>query len=104
MLQRAKKAWHGVKLDQPDWSDTSKSIAASGEIKRDNIQFHYMLNAHHEPLEFELPRLTVGYWKRWIDTALDSPADIGTWEQAQDVTGTTYRVVDRSVVMLIADS
>ena len=34
-----------------------------------------MLNAHREPLEFELPLLAAesGGWRRWIDTSLDSP-------------------------------
>jgi len=29
LIQHANKAWHGVKLNQPDWGDTSHSIALS---------------------------------------------------------------------------
>jgi hypothetical protein len=38
-----------------------------------------ILNAYWEPLEFELPQTGkhgAGPWRRWIDTALDSPYDI----------------------------
>jgi glycogen operon protein len=105
MLYQANKAWHGVKLFQPDWSDNSHSVALEAELKREQVRFHIILNAFWEPLNFELPSLEGGgSWHRWIDTALDSPNDIVPWEKAQLVTGNTYRVADRSVVMLYASS
>ena len=39
-------------------------------------------------------------WRRWIDTALDSPHDIVPWQTAPTVTENTYRIESRSVVML----
>ena len=39
-------------------------------------------------------------WRRWIDTALDSPHDIVPWQTAPTVPGDSYRVEARSVVML----
>jgi glycogen operon protein len=103
MLQNARKAWHGVKLFQPDWADQSHSIALTGEVPGEDVEFHLMLNAYWEPLEFELPkpRKATG-WQRWIDTGLESPEDIVPGGKAPIVTGTSYRVKDRSVVMLIS--
>ena len=34
LLGEANKAWHGVKLDQPDWSACSHSLAFSAEMPR----------------------------------------------------------------------
>jgi glycogen operon protein len=62
-----------------------------------------MLNAYWEPLTFELPA-TGGAdgqsWRRCIDTALASPADIQPWDTAPPVAGITYTVQPRSVVFL----
>ena len=65
--------------------------------------FHFILNAYWEPLEFELPVVGEGAsWRRWIDTALDSPNDIVPWQTAPAIAGNCYRVGARSVVMLIS--
>ena len=53
----AKKAWHGVKLNEPDWGDRSHSLALGAELRREGLRFHFILNAFWEPLEFELPGL-----------------------------------------------
>jgi isoamylase len=101
MIHEAKKAWHGVKLYEPDWGDGSHSVALGAELRREGLLFHFILNAYWEPLEFELPMLEDGRrWRRWIDTALDSPDDIVAWENAVPVKENTYQVADRSVVML----
>jgi glycogen operon protein len=64
------------------------------------------MNAYWEPLEFELPPLDEAKgnpWRRWIDTALDSPRDIVPWQEAVSVYGQTYRAEARSIVVLFAD-
>jgi isoamylase len=99
-LIKANESWHGAKLNQPDWGDNSHSVALSGEIGTEGLQFHLMLNAYWEPLEFELPDVGTEPWRRWIDTALDSPNDIVPWDEASPVSGNRYRVAERSVVML----
>ena len=104
MIEQANKAWHGVKLDQPDWGDGSHSVAFGAELRREGLLFHFILNAYWEPLEFELPKLEGQTWRRWIDTSLDSPDDIVPWEQAPPLNGPTYRVGDRSVVILHASA
>jgi glycogen operon protein len=103
MIQQANKAWHGVKLHQPDWGDGSRSVAFGAELRKEGLLFHLILNAYWEPLEFELPKVESGAWRRWIDTALDSPHDIVPWQTAPAVPGEVYRAESRSVVMLFAD-
>ena len=101
LLRGVNLAWHGVKLNQPDWSESSHSIAFTVEVGE--LLFHVFLNAYWEPLDFELPRLDragENPWRRWIDTALDSPDDIVEWETAELVPGYAYRAESRSVVML----
>lgn len=64
-----------------------------------------ILNGYWEPLEFDMPRLGDGpSWRRWIDTALDSPDDIVPWQAAPAVPRDSYRVGPRSAVMLYADA
>jgi isoamylase len=112
LLQRARKAWHGVKPGEPDWSFTSHSLALSAEIPGDHLLLYAILNAYWEPLEFELPTLSnsyVGLWHRWIDTGVDSPHDIVEWQSAPwrtlcdhcpAVIGRVYKAGPRSVVVL----
>ena len=105
VLQKAIKCWHGVKLGQPDWSDSSHSLALSAEAQNEKLLFHFILNAYWEPLEFELPQAGNDdgeSWRRWIDTTLDSPHDIVEWETAPTVPGCTYRAGPRSMVVLYA--
>ena len=103
IIRQANKAWHGVKLNQPDWGDGSHSLVLGAELRQEGLRFHLILNAYWEPLTFELPTLEDGApWRRWIDTALDSPQDIVPWQEAPDVPGLTYRTESRSVVMLVA--
>jgi transketolase len=62
-----------------------------------------MAISYWQPLDFELPRLdSAGEnpWRRWIDTALDSPHDILEWAKAEPLHGYNYRAESRSVVML----
>jgi isoamylase len=103
VLLRASKACHGVKLGQPDWSNSSHSLALSAEATNEKLKCYFILNAYWKPLEFELPRASdhnEPSWLRWIDTTLDSPLDIVEWGTAPKVPGYTYRVGPRSVVVL----
>ncbi len=73
LIERANKSWHGVHLNQPDWGQNSHSIAFSAELRDENLVFHLILNGYWDSLDFELPKLGSGSWRRWIDTALDTP-------------------------------
>jgi len=104
LLHLAKKTWHGVKLNQPDWSWDSHSLALTLWLRREALGFHFILNAYWQPLEFELPPVHSGSgWRRWIDTALDSPHDIVDWRRPTPISGPTYRADARSVVILLAN-
>ena len=103
-LREANRAWHGVKLHEPDWGDSSHSIALGAELRKEGMLFHLILNAYWEPLEFELPIVGEGAsWRRWTDTALDSPNDIVPWQTAPTIPG--HAAIESgpgSVVMLIS--
>ncbi|HMK30631.1 MAG TPA: alpha-amylase family glycosyl hydrolase, partial [Terriglobales bacterium] len=103
-LREANYAWHGVKLNQPDWSFVSHSLAISAELKNEGLLLYVILNAYWEALDFELPlvRNGTGNWQRWLDTALDPPHEICEWNTAIPVPGGRYRAGARSAVVLIA--
>jgi isoamylase len=101
IIAASHKAWHGARLNQPDWSDHSRSVAFTVELKQEQLLIHLIFNAWWEPLDFDLPPVGAGAaWRRWIDTAQDSPQDIVPWREAPAVTGPTYRTESRSVVVL----
>jgi glycogen operon protein len=105
LIQGANKAWHGVKRNQPDWSDDSHSLAFSAEIRKQDLLFYWILNAYWESLDFELPLIDKNSrepWRRWIDTTLDPPDDIVEWQSALPVSEKTYRTGPRSVVVMFA--
>jgi glycogen operon protein len=102
MLRQARKAWHGVKLNEPDWGDSSLSIALEAELTGEGLNFYLMLNAYWEPLNFELPKLKDSPWRRWVDTSLPSPLDIVAFEAASSIFDSKYQVGAHSVVMLVA--
>ncbi|MGE5346111.1 MAG: glycogen debranching protein GlgX [Acidithiobacillales bacterium] len=105
LLRRANFAWSGVRIGQPDWSDSSHSLALTAEFRKEKLLVHTLLNAWWEPLVFELPAAAAGTgrgWRRWIDTSLASPNDIVPWRDALPVPGSSYRAGARSVVVLAA--
>lgn len=104
LLLMAQIDWHGVKLNQPDWSDHSHSIAFTVQGREE--LFHIIFNAFWETLEFELPPppdAPQAAWRRIIDTYLESPDDICSMAQAPAVDRQTYLVQPRSVVLLARD-
>ena len=101
LIQNAEKVWHGTKLGQPDWGDSSHSVALEAEVSMEKLRIYWIFNAYSEPLNFDLPKLEKAIlWRRWIDTALDSPNDIVPWQAAETVIGDAYRAEARSVVIL----
>jgi len=103
LIRSGGQHWHGVRLNQPDWSHQSHSIALSVESEKERLLAYFIFNAFWEPLDFELPPVGSGSrnsWRRWIDTFLDSPSDIVPWQDAPPVSGQAYRAGPRSVVVL----
>lgn len=103
-LRRAAFGWNGVRLNEPDWSQYSHSLALTAG--KTSVA-HFIFNAHREPLDFELPSAKSGSkrlkWHRWIDTALESPEDIVDPREAPPVDGFHYRAQAHSVVVLISN-
>jgi len=98
-LELAEIQWHGVRLDQPDWSHGSRSLAVGFAAHGRSGRVYCAFNAYWEALAFELP-LTRTRWWRLVDTALASPEDARGWVQARPVEGPWLRVEPRSVVVL----
>jgi glycogen operon protein len=101
LLERADIRWHGVRLDHPDWSEHSHSLALTLESLGGRFLLHAIFNAYWQPLAFELPvpPSKDQRWRRCIDTALASPEDIRPWNEAPLVTGSSYAAQPRSVVL-----
>ena len=106
LIQQAKIVWHGVKLNQPDWSADSRAIALTMTSLTGRLMFHMMINTFWEELKFEVPPVA-----ELSDTGLDaldrycreSPDDICTWDEAEAVRETVYPVQPRSMVVLVPD-
>jgi glycogen operon protein len=43
LLRQCKWSWHGVKLGQPDWSDSSHSVAFNAELRKGKILLHLII-------------------------------------------------------------
>jgi isoamylase len=95
------KGWHGVRLNQPEWSNQSRSVALSVELSQEGLLVYLIFNAHWQPLDFELPTIDSGTgnaWRRWIDTFQQAPEDIMAWHEAPAVH--RGRAGPRSVIAL----
>jgi glycogen operon protein len=105
LMSHARIQLHGVHLHQPDRGHESRSLAITASSLSGDVLMHFALNAWREPLDFELPELpgwAVTGWRRLVDTGQPPPFDLMLPQDAPLVSGRTHRVVDRSVVMLIA--
>ncbi|HYQ48790.1 MAG TPA: alpha-amylase family glycosyl hydrolase, partial [Thermodesulfovibrionales bacterium] len=105
LLQHSKIAWHGVKLNQPDWGADSHAIALTVRSLRGRFVVHMMINAYWEDLAFEVPEVadfSGSNWKRWIDTSRESPDDICSWDEASVVREKVCLLQPRSVVVLFS--
>jgi isoamylase len=105
LLRQADIQPHGVRLNEPDLSPDSHSLAVTVRDRRRALTFHVMFNAYWEPLIFELPPPVPALhkpWRRWIDTYRDAPDDVYDWRLAPSVSETTCAVEPRSLVVLFA--
>jgi isoamylase len=95
--------WHGTTLGEPDWRDTSHSLAATIHLKTGGVVLHLMINAFWEALAFAIPPLKQNHtsWRCCVDTFRDSPHDICAWTEAEAVQAETFTVRPRSIVMLV---
>jgi glycogen operon protein len=104
LLKLARIRWHGVSLNEPDWSMDSHSLAFSIRGRREF--FHVILNAYWEDLTFFLPPTPTGVktgWRRVVDTSLDPPDDFCGFKRAPVIQSTKYDVGPRSVVVFAVE-
>ncbi len=99
-------SWHGKRLNQPDWSWESRSLAmrlSESDDFENATDIFLIAHSHWEPDSFELPALAAGRrWCRFVDTARgeDSITELGSEYPLSDQC--SYRVADRSTVVLVA--
>jgi len=99
--------WHGIKVGQPDWGETSHSIAYTLGKPNSKEHLHVMINAYWENLAFELPVLSKnpsGKWVKIIDTAETSPNDIKNIKDGTPIKGNLVELKDRSIMVLFTSA
>ncbi|HSR38161.1 MAG TPA: glycogen debranching protein GlgX [Phnomibacter sp.] len=103
LLGSADIQWHGIKLNQPDWSHASRSIAFTIYSMQRKVVMHFMINAWQEDLLFELPPPAAygGQWLRWLDTSLSHPDDLMEWSNAVVVDEAAYQVRSWSMAAML---
>ena len=95
--------WHGVNLNQPDWSWQSHSLAVELQFNGQGPDLYFVFNAFSDELSFELPKALPGKrWCRLLDTSLASPHDMAARgeEEALDQEE-AYQVAPHSFIGLI---
>jgi len=96
--------WHGVNVGQPDWNPNSHTLAFTLYHPQAKEQLYVVSNAYWDDLTFELPPVIQGnqHWHRIIDTAQFTPADFCPIDAAPRIAQSTYSVMARSSVVLMA--
>ena len=105
LFQELHIEYHGVKLNNPDWSQDSHSLAMLVAKPHRPYIIYFIFNSYWQPLEFALPEKFQKadlHWLRVIDTALPSPEDCLGLEAATEIGAQHYLAQARSVVMLLA--
>ena len=95
--------WHGIKVGQPDWGETSHSIAYTLGKPNSKEHLHIMINAYWDKLAFELPVLSKkpsGKWLKIIDTAASSPNDIQSIKNGSPIKSNLVELNGRSIMVL----
>ena len=63
--------WHGTKLDSPDWSSWSHTVAFSINKGKTNPLVWIGFNAYSESIDFTLPKCKYN-WLKVIDTSMST--------------------------------
>jgi len=95
--------WHGCRLSSPGWDDpNSRALGFTLAGFEQDSDIHVMMNMYWEPLDFELPTVSGRGWYRALDTALLAPSDIADPGAEVAISGNSYLVTARSVVVLVS--
>ncbi len=91
--------WHGVKINQPDWSSWSHTISYSINLSDRGSVMWLGLNAYKEPMEFALPS-AISPWKKIIDTSSSTTKGIPKKPISNQ---NKIKLESRSLVLLLAN-
>lgn len=92
---------HGVKLNSPDYSHYSLSVAFELHDKDSDTDFYIALNSYYGDLTFELPTPKNGKkWHLLVDTSKDDSENFD--DEAKPINEKFYLVKSRSSVILIS--
>jgi len=94
-------AWHGLQLNEPQWSDSSSRVLACtlSRVEPDEEDLHIIFNMSEDNLSMELPELKERTWHLAVDTARSTLRDIIEPEQQQAIREKTIEVCSYSVVV-----
>ncbi|MEA3548714.1 MAG: glycogen debranching protein GlgX [Thermodesulfobacteriota bacterium] len=94
-------SWHGLRLNEPLWSDPSARVLACtlSRVEPEEEDLHIILNMSEDNLSMDLPELQDRTWHLAVDTARTMPEDVVEPENQQPVVGNTVKVSSRSVVV-----
>jgi glycogen operon protein len=92
--------WHGTQrdVDMNPWSRTL-AYCLRGRSAGDE-DLYVMINAYWEPLDFSIEEGAPATWLRAVDTFLTAPDDIAAPGSEVAISGASYRVGPRSIVVL----
>ena len=94
--------WHGVKLNEPDWSENSQSLSFTLFHPEAKEAVHVMVNAYWKNLKFQIPDLKGISWFKVIDTSASTPNDFIEVGKGEIESKKLINVKDRSIIVLIA--
>ena len=98
-------SWHGTSLNHPGWDDPeARTLAMTMAGFCGDCDLHVMLNMHWDAQDFALPVVPGCRWLVAVDTGQDSPLDIANPGEERPVTGDSYRLSGRSVVVLVNEA
>ena len=95
-------AWHGVELNNPDWSKHSRSLAFTLFYPDANEVIHVMVNAYWKNLKFQIPELKGKSWYKVVDTSASTPKDFSEVGKGEIISKKSIQIKDRSIIVLMA--
>jgi glycogen operon protein len=104
--------WHGVEPGLPDFSAHSRTLAfaldgtlSGRDLPAPDCDFYVACNAWEEAIAFRIPISPTGrFWRRAVDTSLDSPKDLLEPTDRPLVTfNSVYKVAPYSMIVLISE-
>ncbi|WP_019614666.1 glycogen debranching protein GlgX [Psychromonas ossibalaenae] len=101
IVQQSELRWHGLVVNQPDWSEGSHAIAMESRHPHSPGVTYVVFNAYWKPLTFNLPKSPSGKWLRIVDTSLTDGLDIHIEGDKETWFYSEYIVQPRSVVILV---